>query len=646
MKKNLVVLGFLTLGLLSMAQTPRLVLVEEFTGETCPPCAAYNPAFNTLLTQHAGTVTAIKWQVPIPNAPSATWSLFQTNKSEITWRYSSYGYGINSAPSARIDGQNPTVFGASDDNITAQNTTVFNAAHNLPSAFSISMNRAWNKTCTAVTLTISITATLPFTAVGSLIFRTVMVEEKIHFNTPPGSNGEKDFEDVAIKSFPTLQGGVPMAKTWTVGQTQTFTLSCAVPSYTRKKDEIAFVGLIQDDGNRKVAQAARIGKQTVPPESMSAITAEVDLTCNSMISPTVQIKNEQSVNAVTAFTIIPYVDGVAGAGIPWSGNLAAGATTVIALNNVSSPAISGSHSFSVDIDMPVTPFNLITNGTKLNYMSGINYQSTPVTEGFTANAYPPAGFGAINKNAGPGWSRSTAAGAYNVQPLESTKYDFFNNTQVGDKDELYLPPMDLSSAPHPILTFDQAYARRNDNSEDALDVMVSDNCGANWTNVYNAHGASLATAPNNAVAYVPDMFSTTDWRTITVDLSNYKQPDLLVKFVTTSDNGNNLYLDNINLRLVDETGIEDNSTQGINVSLYPNPTRGRTYLSVTSVNAGQAKISVTNTLGQKVYEKDVTLNTGTSNIELDLKEQAAGIYYVSIDTNGSTLVKKLSVNKN
>lgn len=56
----------------TFAQTPRLVLYEEFTGENCPPCASINPALNALLALPTNTpkVQSIKWQVPIPSAPS------------------------------------------------------------------------------------------------------------------------------------------------------------------------------------------------------------------------------------------------------------------------------------------------------------------------------------------------------------------------------------------------------------------------------------------------------------------------------------------------------------------------------------------------------------------------------------------------
>src|SRR3954470_9708552 len=99
MKKNLFTVLMLA-GLFAAAQTPRLSLYEEFTGETCPPCAATNPGLNSLLSSPTNTpkIVAIKWQVPIPSAPTKTWSLYLTNKAEIDWRYRSIasgGYGYN-----------------------------------------------------------------------------------------------------------------------------------------------------------------------------------------------------------------------------------------------------------------------------------------------------------------------------------------------------------------------------------------------------------------------------------------------------------------------------------------------------------------------------------------------------------------------
>lgn len=659
MKKNLLTLSLVVLGMSMLAQTPRLSLFEEFTGETCPPCAATNPGLNTLLASPTNTpkVVAIKWQVPIPSAPSNTWSLYRTNQAEIDWRWKSaasgnYGYpsqntaataitdGINSAPSGRLDGQHQWTFGAASDHPANLSNAAISTAQSYTSAFSITMTRDWNSTGTAITLTVNIVATAPFTAVGNLVFRTVMVERLIQFSVQPGTNGEKDFEDVAIKSFPSLQAGTPMASTWTIGQTQTFTLNCAIPSYTRKKEQIAFVGFIQDDGNRKVAQAVRADKAQLTNDAV-AIGAKVPVTCNNSISPEITVMNN-GVSTITNLTITPYSDGTAGGVTIWTGSLASGASTTIPLNAITTATVSGSHTFSYNITaMNGTDFNLTNNSAKVTYLVAGNYQGTPVQEGFVLGAYPPAGWTVVNPDNGPAWNRNPAIGAYALS-FECTKYDFFNNTVIGDKDELYLPPVDLTGADVPQLTFDVAYAQRTFNSNDMLDVFVSDNCGSTWTNVYNSSGTALTSAQPIATSYTP---APNEWKTETVNLTGFDKANVIVKFVTTNDNGNNMYLDNVNLAQPNPTGIRKLNASQMNVTLYPNPTNGITTVKVNTVKGGEAKLAVVNTLGQLVLEKQITLNEGANTIQIDAKDFASGIYNISLDTQSGSIVKKLTVTK-
>jgi hypothetical protein len=86
MKKTYLILALLITALCTNAQV-RMSLFEEFTGENCAPCASTNPALNVTLANNSTKVIAIKWQVPIPSAPSNTWSLYKTNQAEIDWRY-------------------------------------------------------------------------------------------------------------------------------------------------------------------------------------------------------------------------------------------------------------------------------------------------------------------------------------------------------------------------------------------------------------------------------------------------------------------------------------------------------------------------------------------------------------------------------
>ena len=652
MKKKVFSICIVLIGLNSFSQTPRLSLYEEFTGETCPPCASANPPLNLLLASPTNTpkIVAIKWQVPIPSAPSNTWSLYQTNKVEIDWRYKSvaaggYGYvpAINSAPSGKIDGQAPTVFGAASAHPANLNNNVISTAQSFTSAFSISVSRAWDASCSSINLTVSIAATANFNAVGALKFRTVMVENIIDFPTAPGSNGEKHFEDVAIKSFPTLQSGISMTSNWIVGQTQTFTLNCPIPSYTRKKEEIAFVGFIQDDGNQRVAQAVRVQKSVLSNDAI-ALSAKVAATCSSSISPIISVYNN-GLNAITALTITPYIDGAIAPTISWNGNIAPATSATISLNTISSPTNTGAHTFSYNISaMNGTDGNMTNNSTKVSYLVASDFQGSPVSEDFALTNFPPVKWAAVNSNSGPSWTRVTNAGGYNLS-TQSTRYDFFNNKVIGDMDELFITPMNLSGTAAPVLSFDYAYAQRDANSNDKLEVMVSNNCGSSWTNVYSSSGYTLATALPMPMAYLPDVNDISQWQTVTINLTGYNSASVLVKFVVTNDNGNNLYIDNVNLNQTQPVGLIKETKLSNQVSIFPNPTSGNATLKVFSLSSGKSKLILINTMGQIVSSKTIDLFSGNNNILIDTKEFSNGIYSVVLETATETVVKKISISK-
>jgi hypothetical protein len=552
MTKKLLSLGLLLAGMAVSAQTTRLSLYEEFTGENCGPCANANPALNTLLAANAAKIVSIKWEVPIPSAPSNTWSLYQTNKSDIDWRYKAapagYGYipPVSYAPLGKIDGQSQAVFGATGANVDHPanlNSTIIGTAQSYTSAFSVTMLRAWDLTFSSVNLTITITASAPFTASGNLVFRTVMIEREINFPSPPGSTSEKDFKNVAIAAFPTLQAGVPLAGTWALNQTQTFTLNCPLPSYTRDKAQVAFVGFIQDDGDQKVAQTVLAEKEQFNNDAKAVSVVVPSFSCGADFTPMVTIKNN-GMNAITAMTITPYVDGLAQPVYQWSGNLAVGGSTTFPLNAIV-PATSGGHDFSYDISsVSGGDNNSINNQGATKFYLVTSYAATPVTEGFVATTFPPASWGVVNPDNKITWSRNAVAG-YTPTTGNSAKMDFYNGA-AGQKDELIMPPVNLGASPY--LTFDVSYAQYTltpTPDDDKLEIFVSDDCGVNWTSVWMKSGSTLKTAGPITPAFTPTLAS--QWRKESVSLKGFSG-DILVKFVATSDFGNNLYLDNINLK--------------------------------------------------------------------------------------------------
>jgi hypothetical protein len=605
-------------------------------------------------------VIAIKWEVPIPNAPAAPWSLYQTNKADIDWRYITYGYpswssatsstvnGINSAPHGRFDGQRLVNFGGpnNSDHVVNVSDNMILTAKNVPSPFTITLNREWVPGSCAVHLTVQVQASMNFTSNGPLVLRTVMVEREINFATAPGTNGEMQFKDAAIAAFPNIQNGTPLASSWTNGQSQTFTLNCTVPPTVRDKNEVALVCFIQDDGNRIIYQAARADKQPMPVD-VKALSTQVDLTCTGTISPVISMMNKGT-SAITSATIIPYIDGTAHAPVTWSGNIPVNGSVTTNLGILTVPNVNGSHTFSYNISAVNAGPDLYAcdNGTKINFMVVDQYIADPVIETFNTGTVLPTGWTQVNTNAGPAWTKALGVGAFGIQPLLCAKYDFFNNTVAGDVDEFILPPVDLTGTQAPTFQFDYAYARRNSGNNDKLEVLASKDCGATWNSIYLNSGSAMASTTQylNTTPFTP---SFDQWVQVPIiDLSGYAHPSVLIKFVTTADKGNNLYIDNVNVIQPDWVGLDKRATSGqLSARIYPSPITGPGILEVKSVSSGKGEMLVTNTLGQQISHTQLSVHAGINNIPVDMSDFAPGIYTVIFQSGGYTAVQKISVLK-
>lgn len=641
MKKTSILLGMLLMGFASQAQT-RVALYEEFTGENCPPCASTNPGLDALLAQPTNTTKAqcIKWQVAIPSAPSATWSLYQTNKVEIDWR-DSY-YSISSAPSGRMDGQNVTVFGASSDHPANLSSTHISAAQTVTTPFAIQMNATWDATFSNAVVTLTVTSSTAFTANGAFKLRLVLIEKEINFATAPGSNGEKDFNNVVRKSYPDIQNGTTLPSTWSASQVQTYTINCAAPSYIVSKGEMAFVAFIQDDGNKKVYQVQRTGTPAIPNEAQ-ALTANLtnNVICSTTIAPTATLKNN-GVNAITAMTVTPYMNSIAGTPVVWTGNLAVGASTTI--NMPVENTMNGTNSYSYNITNvsggDVVPSN---NGTSVTFFNNSVYGTSPINEGFVNATFPGTGWGVFNNNGAPHtWLRATTAGGFGTS--SNAIRLFINWTPAGGTHDLYLPGTSFTGTMFPSIKFDLSYTQIAAADADRLEVQVSTDCGANWNTAWMNQGSAMATSPvNNSAMNVP---TATQWSLVTVPLTSYSlNPTVLVRFKATSDNGNVIWLDNINLFNNPNTGIAsvENTVNGFDI--YPNPANNEVNLNITAANASSSTIKITNTLGQIVMTKEVSLNSGSNKIQLDTKALASGIYYVTYGSGKESATRKLTIAK-
>jgi len=662
MKKTYLALALLTTALCTNAQV-RMSLFEEFTGENCAPCASTNPALNVTLANNSTKVIAIKWQVPIPSAPSNTWSLYKTNQAEIDWRYKSTGYnypsqntptnsitnGINSAPAGRLDGRHQWDFGAPQDHPFYITNAVINAAQSQTTNFSISMSTAWDPLFNNCAVTVTVQSSTAFTSVGNLVYRLCLVERMINFDTPSGTNGEKDFADPVRKSYPTTAGtgttisgmGTLLPGTWTAGQTQTFVVNCAIPSYIYDKGQMAFVGFVQEDGTKKVYQAARTLQPAIPNDAKALAISIPSVGCTSTLVPNISIKNN-GVNAITALTITPVLDGVAGADVFWTGSLAPTATTNVIMNMINTSA--GAHTYSYNISGVSGGDVVSSNNTKkLFFITPTSYFPAPVNQGFVSTTFPPTNWALFNLDNGVNtFTRSTLAGGYGLSS-ESMLFQV-NSITNGDIDEIYLPPSDLTGLTNPELRFDLSYCQIFSTTKDSLKAMISTDCGNTWNIIYSNGGSTMATAPTNSVSFfVP---TAAQWSTAVVPLASYANaPQVLVKFWGKSNAGNRLFLDNINLQQTSPLGIKNVEAVNLAFDVYPNPATDEATVFVMAATNANIKVTVTNSMRQLVYNQEHKLNAGSNNVNVDCKNLAAGMYVVTMHSENKTQTKKLIISK-
>ncbi|MCT4622725.1 MAG: hypothetical protein N4A46_03810, partial [Schleiferiaceae bacterium] len=137
------------------------------------------------------------------------------------------------------------------------------------------------------------------------------------------------------------------------------------------------------------------------------------------------------------------------------------------------------------------------------------------------------------------------------------KMRFYNVSGIGNQDELISPAINLATVSSATMTFDYAYKYYNSSRIDTLEVYISTDCGATWTllSSYNDDGTgNFATGAGNGsqtTDFMPAMAS--DWCGTTptcksISLDSYVgSTGALIKFVGINGNGNNLYLDNINI---------------------------------------------------------------------------------------------------
>lgn len=358
-----------------------------------------------------------------------------------------------------------------------------------------------------------------------------------------------------------------------------------------------------------------------PDVTMMSYDTDTYICNGSSHTPVVTIQNNSTTSLTNATVTITQNGNTVSTGT-YTGNLASYGVATVTCSPIASPA-----SGALVATVTTTNDILASNGTINTSLTIYTAATAPLVQDFTSTAFPYSEY-KVSSASGNNW-------AYDSGRM---KYDCYNYAN-GSKGDLSIEPVNLSSLVDPSLSFDVAYrgytAATPEN--DKLEVFVSTNCGTTWTSVYNKQGATLSTGATQTSAFTPA--TAADWRNENVSLASVTgQSEVFIKFVGTSNYGNNLYIDNINV--ASATSVGENELAS--TSVYPNP--ASTIVNVAfEGKGGDYTITITDLVGRTVSNTIATNANGATKTELSIADLKTGNYLVTISNGAAKFTQTLIV---
>ena len=641
MKKIYTLLAAVTICSGSYAQSQRLILAEEFTQASCPPCAQQNPAFNTLLQANKGKVVSIKYQTSWPGVDPMN----AENPTEVKTRVDYYA--VTGVPTAMLDGVQQT--GTSYTGAPANWTQAkINSEYAVTSPISMVVTHHLTPNLDSVIVSCKVKTTAA-TLTGNLVAHVAIIEEEILFDKAPGTNGELDFYGVMRKMLPNANGTALPAST-VMGDSTVLDFAVKMPSYIRNLGKIAVVAFVQDNSTKAVHQTGYSPAQALALDaSLKSLSGLPVYQCTNVVTPQIELKNEGA-NTITSAKINYDVDGNTPSSYDWSGSIASGAVQSVTL-----PAITINTPGTRFINVAVAEINGVADVNTSNNLktSSVGIYNTsvaaPLTEDFQSVAFPSNNYVISNPGNDETWNIGKGYGGFATGASQSAIKTLLYYGAIGAKDEIILSKVDLSvlSSSSVFVNFDYAHAPVTATTEnDKLEIMTSTDCGTTWTTALTISGATnVFTAAATNYVYNP---KASEWKKLSADISSIAtSTDALIKFVSTSGKGNNMWIDNINIGKQKITGVADIAkTESSSLVAFPNPAANSTNLSLILTKSGVVNVEILNMLGERVSTQSFSsLALGVNTVTVDLSKLNNGMYIMNVIADGNTSHTTISVEK-
>jgi len=633
------------------AQVNRLVVVEEFTNASCPPCAAQNPAFNALLDQNLHQVIPIKYQTSFPGYDPYN----RQNPGEISNR-TAY-YAINGVPGAVIDGVTPNAdyggglgnwdswYAGAPGGFTQQ---ALDFAASQETFIEILIDVEYQQDFSKADVYVTVVNHDSIGISGDLRLHLLLLEEENIWAFPPGTTNERDFTHVMRKMYPGVQG--TSISSIEAGDTLNFSFEAEIPEYIYALDEMSFVAFLQNHSSKKVFNGAISEKAIIDSiyADMAIVSKNTLFTgpkCGRTANLGLRVRNSGLID-VEEYTVVFDV-----AGEIYSRHI----------TEVLEPGQAVTIRYDDPISLPsgdseINYFIENVNGGALREVNILNNIVRP--DPFSANKVIPWEEFLIDLEMLDGGTTSTStfefvshnnffirtanqnllpAAPYPLGAFGASESSIFVNFR-GWRVPIFNPKGDImifdnvgiSDLGTISVSFDIAHAQFTKNtgelSDDRIELFVSLDCGQSWESIYIKSGDELATAsPNNEIFYP----NPEEWRTETLILNNTGSADyMMFRFEVISDNGNSLFIDNI--RVQDGSTNIRELTAELSYKLFPNPTNGLVSLELNLESRQSIQMDLFSSNGK--FIRNITssevLESGTHQFNWNI--DGTGAYFVRL----------------
>ncbi|MGE4017179.1 MAG: M43 family zinc metalloprotease [Cyclobacteriaceae bacterium] len=358
--------------------------------------------------------------------------------------------------------------------------------------------------------------------------------------------------------------------------------------------------------------------------ALIAINSPGAVISKSNPAPVIQIKNFGS-DALNDLTVVTTVNGMQANQSFNNLNLATGQETALTLNPVNLSL--GINELQIEVINPNGQLDGSADNNVLSRKVVLNsdFESIPTRQKFETNF-----FGSWTPVAQGSFEWEIAA---TINKGQSMVARAFTNPNVGEEAWLVSPVLDFSDAQEGSLFFDVSYGLSNQGA-DRLQVLSSLDGGETYNEIeYEQSGNQLAIANNNT-AWQP--LTDADWKREYVNLNNLAgQSSVRLAFVATNDNGNNVFIDNIELY------NDDNPDPPVIESIFDIYTVGAEIkITFNLSNKDVVRLQVYNTVGQVLVDNQLgdTLNQTYS---IDMSQQQTGIYIVRLQFDNAVSATKV-----